>query len=202
MSSRIASVAAFVKRFSVVRPHAMFWGELDAYDHANNVQYMRWFESVRANWMAEVALAASTGGYNGRELLSAKSVGFILGSAACRYKVPVEWPDTLWFGTSAAAPLPGAGADRFTLHHAVYSVRHARIAAEGEVEVVVYDYRLKKRGALPPSAAAGIAAVEAAGAQRTDAEVAALEALSAGLHKASGVDTALRLGALPNAARA
>lgn len=58
------------------------WGTMDAFQHVNNVQYIRWFETVRVVHMTDMALTAKK-----RDFLSASGVGPILKDVYCLFKV-------------------------------------------------------------------------------------------------------------------
>ena len=112
------------------------WGEMDAFQHVNNVHYFRYFESSRVRYIEEI------GGF---ESLRKTGVGGILAKADCRYKFPLTYPDTILVGTKLIEIMD----DRFLLKHRIWSKRHKVIAAEGDALVVAYDYKKKEKTPLP-----------------------------------------------------
>jgi acyl-CoA thioester hydrolase len=124
------------------------WGEMDAMRHVNNIVYFRWFESARIAYFERVALP----GFADQSPVSA-----ILASAACRYRAPVEYPDTVEVGGGVAA-LEEHG---FVMHYAVWSRKLERVAAEGEGRVVAYDYSARRKVALAPELRQRIVEIEA-----------------------------------------
>jgi acyl-CoA thioester hydrolase len=50
--------------------------------------------------------------------------------------------------------------DRFFMKYAVLSEKHRKIAAEGEAEIVAYDYRNLVKAEIPEAVAVRIAEVE------------------------------------------
>lgn len=123
------------------------WGEMDAFGHVNNVVYFRYFETARIAYMRAL----------GEEFAQNSGVGPILASIGCRFKFPLTFPDTVRVG----ARVTELGADRFTTLHRIVSLRHGRIAAEGEGVVVTYDYATGKKAPMPDALRRAIEALEA-----------------------------------------
>ena len=133
--------------FPVVITIPVAWGEMDSFQHVNNVVYFRYFESARIAYFSRLNYA---------EILDDLGVGPILASISCRFKFPLTYPDTVWSGCRVTH----IGDDRFTVHHVVYSQTHSRIAAEGDGVIVAYDYRALKKAALPDEMRRRIEALE------------------------------------------
>ena len=133
--------------YPVVIEIPVAWGEMDAFQHVNNIVYFRYFESGRIAYFERAAWTASerTGG-----------IGPILASVACRFKFPLTFPDRVLVGTRVDT----IEDDRFTMHHRVVSTRHQRVAAEGEGVVVAYNYLANCKAQLPATVRAQIAALE------------------------------------------
>lgn len=112
------------------------WGEMDAFEHVNNVVYFRYFESARIAYFEELRLL---------DFMKENGIGPILKSTRCNFKLPLTYPDTLEVGAKVAT----IKADGFAMAYAVASHRHRRIAAEGEGVLVAYDYRKKSKALLP-----------------------------------------------------
>jgi acyl-CoA thioester hydrolase len=124
--------------YPVVVEFPVAWGEMDAFQHVNNVAYIRYFENSR------IAFSLKTGMHEYRERTG---IGPILKSVTCRYKFPLTYPDTVSVGSRIA----GIEDDRLIMLHVVVSHRHQKIAAEGEDIIVMYDYREGKKTAIPDS---------------------------------------------------
>jgi acyl-CoA thioester hydrolase len=124
------------------------WGEMDAFQHVNNIVYLRYAESARIAYLERAGLG---------DTLQTTGIGPILASIQCRYKFPLTYPDTARIGTRAGE----VGADRFTMHFRIVSTRHGRIAAEGDSVIVSYDYRAGSKVPLPAAMRAAIATLEA-----------------------------------------
>jgi acyl-CoA thioester hydrolase len=122
--------------YPVVVEFPVAWGEMDAFQHVNNVVYFRYFENARIVYSEKLGL------HSYREQTG---IGPILGSISCRYKLPLTYPDTV----SVGAKITGIEEDRFTMKHVVVSHRRRMIAAEGDGVIVVYNYREGKKTAMP-----------------------------------------------------
>lgn len=133
--------------FPVVISLPVVWGEMDAFNHVNNIVYFRYFESARIAYFERLLLL---------EYQRAHGIGPILGQIGCRFKFPLTYPDTVRVGVRVTE----IGADRFVMEHVVVSERHGREAARGEGVAVSYDYAAGRKTALPPEIVARIRALE------------------------------------------
>ncbi|NOX62259.1 MAG: acyl-CoA thioesterase [Chloroflexi bacterium] len=123
------------------------WGEMDAFQHVNNVVYFRYFESARLKYFERTSMLQE---------MEETGVGPILHSIGCRFRFPLTYPDRIQVGVRVLT----LGEDRLTLHHRVVSERHQRIAAEGEGIVVMYDYRNNRKARLSLTLRSAIAELE------------------------------------------
>lgn len=136
-----------LKDFPVVIEIPIAWGEMDALQHVNNMVYFRYFESARVVYLEKIDFLG---------LDSTAGIGPILAATRCRYKIPLTYPDRIRVGARAAR----VEVDRFFMKYIVVSDRHGKIAAEGEAEIVAYDYRKLVKAEIPEKVAARIAEVE------------------------------------------
>ncbi len=104
------------------------WGDMDAFGHVNNVQYIRWFESARIEYFLNLQLKA---------FVSNESVGPILAHIEADYRLPIQFPDTVL----AATHISHIGNKSFTMEYMVHSVKQDKIAATGKGIIVMVDYR-------------------------------------------------------------
>ena len=123
------------------------WGEMDAFQHVNNIIYLRYAESARIACLERAGLG---------DTLQTTGIGPILASIQCRYKFPLTYPDTVRVGVRVSE----IGVDRFTMVYRIVSARHQRIAAEGDSVIVSYDYRLGSKVPLPETMRTAIEAME------------------------------------------
>lgn len=128
---------AGLEGFPVVVTCPVQWGEMDAYQHVNNVVYFRWFETGRAAYFDRAGLWTLGSAPNG--------VAPIFHSVSCRYRLPLTYPDDVDIGVRVKE----VKEDRFVVEHAVFSRRHDRVAAEGEGVVVSFDYKKQAKAPLP-----------------------------------------------------
>ncbi len=124
------------------------WGEMDSFQHVNNIVYLRYFESARIAYFEQLKLM---------EFMNQTGIGPILASVQCKFRIPLTYPDTVSVGTRISK----VEQDRFTMEYYVVSQQHQKIAAEGEGIVVSFNYRENKKTPLPEKVKQRIAALEA-----------------------------------------
>jgi len=125
-----------LKDYPVMVDVVVRWGDMDALDHVNHTLYLQYFETARVEYLVRLGLEAPGPKW--------QEYGLILASVACRYKVPVTYPDTLAIGARVAA----LGEDRVLMEHAAFSHKLGKVAAEGDAMVVSYDYVAGRRTSL------------------------------------------------------
>lgn len=133
--------------YPVVIEIPVAWGEMDSFQHVNNIVYFRYFESARILYSERLGL---------HKLKDDTGIGPILGSTSCKYKFPLTYPDIV----SVGAKITGIEDDRFSMKYVVKSHRHNRIAAEGDGVVVMYNYIEGKKTAIPEEIRRRIAKLE------------------------------------------
>jgi acyl-CoA thioester hydrolase len=112
------------------------WGEMDAFQHVNNIVYFRYFESARISYFEKLDYM---------KFLEESGVGPILASTQCSFKIPLTYPDRVTVG----AKVESIGAERFTMKYVVVSHSHKKIAALGEGVIVSFNYRENKKAKIP-----------------------------------------------------
>jgi acyl-CoA thioester hydrolase len=122
--------------FHVVIEVPIAWGEMDSFGHVNNIVYFRWFESARIKYFDVVGF---------REAAANSDVGPILASTHCRFRKPLEYPDTVLVG----ARVVELSDDRFAMEYRLVSTGLNALAAEGGGVVVAFDYRRSAKVPLP-----------------------------------------------------
>jgi len=123
------------------------WGEMDAFQHVNNVAYFRYFESARIAYFDAIRMMG---------VMETTGVGPILAETRCRYRIPLTFPDTLAVGARVKSLLPKG----FMMEYAVASRRHAKLAAEGDGRIVTIDYTGGGKAPLPDAVRDSILALE------------------------------------------
>lgn len=134
--------------FPVVTEIPVAWGEMDAFQHVNNIIYFRYFESGRIAYFERAGLMQE---------MAESGIGPILASASCKFKFPLTYPDRVLVGTRVGE----IGTDRFVMYYRIVSTRHDRVSAEGDGVIVSYDYRMKQKTELPAAVRNRIEAMEA-----------------------------------------
>lgn len=125
-----------LKDFPVVVEFPVAWGEMDAFQHVNNIVYFRYFESARIAYFDRMKLD---------KVMKKTNIGVILASTHCRFRIPLTHPDTVSIGTKVTE----LKEDRFTMKYSIVSHRFRKIAAEGEGVLVAFDYKENKKAILP-----------------------------------------------------
>ena len=142
-----ASAEELLAGYPVILPVPMAWGEMDAFQHLNNVVYFRYFESARLAYFEQVGFL---------EEMERSGVGPILATTNCRFRIPLTYPDRIHVGATAR----GLKEDRFTMCYQIVSEAHEKTAADGEGLVVAFDYHEKKKAPLPETIRAAIDELE------------------------------------------
>ncbi|KAI0050981.1 hypothetical protein FA95DRAFT_1555024 [Auriscalpium vulgare] len=129
------------------------WGDHDAFQHVNNVRYVRFIESGRMQWIT--AVGRDLGGeQRAQDMINAKGISFILKSIDVKFRRPVRFPDTLLIGhkptlhhssshatsTHATSSHPPLARTQFYLHATAYSYAQQAIVADSTSVITWYDY--------------------------------------------------------------
>ncbi|WP_163515318.1 acyl-CoA thioesterase [Gelidibacter japonicus] len=116
------------------------WGEMDAYQHVNNVNYVRWGETARVDYFRAMGFIINQ---DPKKMLYAPILGF----QSVKYIAPVVYPDTIIIGTKTDAIKD----DRFVLKSYFFSNQQNRLVAIQTHEVVIVDYNKQQKIAIPQS---------------------------------------------------
>jgi acyl-CoA thioester hydrolase len=133
--------------YPVVVDCPVAWGEMDSFQHVNNVVFFRYFENARIVYSQRLGL---------HDMRERTGIGPILGATSCRYKFPLTYPDTVSIG----AKIIEVQEDRFTMKYVVVSHKHLKVAAEGDGVIVMYDYRRSQKTTIPDEIRKKIASME------------------------------------------
>ena len=125
-----------LNEYPVVIELPVAWGEMDAFQHVNNIVYFRYFESARLAYFHKT-------GYN--DYMRDTGRGPILASTKCKFLFPLTYPDRV----SVGARVLTLNEDRFLMEYCVASHNLGKPAAVGEGLVVSYDYRENRKIPLP-----------------------------------------------------
>ncbi|WP_201589338.1 acyl-CoA thioesterase [Psychrobacter sp. Pi2-51] len=108
--------------YPVIHHQPIHWGEMDAFNHLNNVVYYRYAESAR------IAYLQTLGMFDG-------SMVTVLAQSSCQYLRPVTYPDTLLLGVRCQR----LGNTSITIEYRYYSTAQLAIVATAEAVVVRLD---------------------------------------------------------------
>jgi acyl-CoA thioester hydrolase len=143
----MADINALLAGYPVVVEQAVVWGDMDAYEHVNNVVYFRYFENARLEYFRRM---------DWFRYEDETSIGPILAATQARFRKPLTYPDTILI----AARVPEVGRDRLTIQHRIVSRGQGALTTEGEGTIVAYDYRKKAKVSVPDELRRRIAALE------------------------------------------
>lgn len=133
--------------FPVVVEIDVAWGEMDAYQHVNNVVYFRYFENARLPWLDKIGWM---------RIREERGLGPIIASTSARYRRPLSYPDRIAVGVRVKE----MQYDRVTIEYRLVSAKWNAIAADGEAVVVSYDYTGNKKCPVPEEVKAAIATLQ------------------------------------------
>lgn len=125
-----------IEGYPVVIKFPVQWGEMDAFQHVNNVSYFRYFENARLAYFEKFDIIG---------FMTRKGVGPILAATSCRFKTPLTYPDTVLVATKVTT----IKEDRFMMDYRVVSTKNQKVAAEADCVIVTFDYRENKKVPVP-----------------------------------------------------
>ena len=121
------------------------WGEMDAFNHVNNVVYIRWCETARIELFRNIW---GDKGINMKEILEGSGVGPILANFNINYKIPISYPDNVIIKTRVAH----IGNSSFNVEHQVFTEKMGNsVVAEASSVVVMLNYKTGEKFILDSS---------------------------------------------------
>ncbi len=130
------AVARLLDEYPIVVTTMVGWGDMDANHHVNNVMYFRYVEHARLHYFRILGFSRSQ---------HETGIGPILAWADCRFRRPLEYPDTVSIGIR----IRDVESDRFTMDSIIVSHKLEDVAAVGQQKLVSYDYRANHKAPLP-----------------------------------------------------
>jgi acyl-CoA thioester hydrolase len=122
--------------YPVIIDQVVDWGDMDSFQHVNNVVYIRYFENARVAYFERMGWKA---------YLAETGIGPILATVHARFRRAVTYPDTLLVGVRVAS----MSADRYTMDYRVVSTQQNELVTTGETVVVTFDYRAGTKTDIP-----------------------------------------------------
>jgi len=114
----------------------VLWGDMDASQHVNNVNYLRWVEAARVAFFRSL---------NEGNLKDECNIGPILAWQECKYIKPVTYPDSVIVGIKKVETLE----DRIITEVKIFSKKDDQLVAISKQSTVAYDFQLKQKAPLP-----------------------------------------------------
>ena len=139
---------AALGRYPVSVAIPVAWGEMDAFQHVNNVSYVRWLETGRIAYFGKIGFL---------ERMKREGIGPILAKLVIEYRRPVVFPDTVRVDVTTTR----IGRSSFTLGYRVWSEAQDAEVLTAEDVIVVMDYRASKTAPVDEALRAAIHALEA-----------------------------------------
>jgi acyl-CoA thioester hydrolase len=125
-----------LKDFTFVVDLNIEWGDMDALQHVNNIEYFKYFQVARIAYFEKI---------DSESVMGKTRISSILASTQCKFIYPLAYPDSISVGVRVDAM-----ADQyFTMQYAVVSHKHQRLAAIGDAKVVMFDYANNKKVSIP-----------------------------------------------------
>jgi len=122
------------------------WGDLDLFEHVNNVAYFRYFQAARIAYFDKIGLMQMHRGTN---------VGPILHSTSARFVKELKYPDEVIIGAAVSSMKTSS----FVLDYQVESISTG-IVAEGSSVNMVFDFNTKQKVPIPEELRAVICKLE------------------------------------------
>ncbi|WAI88967.1 acyl-CoA thioesterase [Psychrobacter sp. SC65A.3] len=111
--------------YPIIHQQPIHWGEMDAFNHLNNVVYYRYAESARIGYLQALGM------FDGNMVT-------VLAQSSCQYLRPVIFPDILLLGVRCQR----LGTTSIVIEYSYYSTAQAAIVATAEAVIV----RLESNG--------------------------------------------------------
>ena len=121
------------------------WGDMDAFGHVNNVQYMRYFETARVKYFDNMMIGDD----------SKSPVKPVLASLTANFKAPVVYPDTL----TVKIGVTKMGNSSMNMCCEMYN-QNGNLVLEAFCTIVSFDFVLQKPVGIPDKVRAYIEMLE------------------------------------------
>lgn len=126
----------FLDEFSFVIDMDVDWGDMDALQHVNNVEYFKYFQKARIAYFEK---------NNSDNLFTESRISTILASTQCKFIYPLIYPDSI----SVGARVDAIADEYFTMKYAVISSNNQKLVAIGDAKVVMFDYEKNSKTPIP-----------------------------------------------------
>lgn len=114
--------------FPVIHPQPIHWGEMDAFNHLNNVVFYRYAETARIAYLFALKM------FDGDMVT-------VLAESSCKYLRPVTYPDTLLIGIRCRH----LGTTSIVMEYSYFSTAQQAIVATADAVIVRLDNSATKK---------------------------------------------------------
>ena len=111
-----------LSHYPIIHHQPIHWGEMDAFNHLNNVVYYRYAESARIGYLQALGM------FDG-------SMVTVLAQSSCQYLRAVTYPDTLLLGVRCQR----LGNTSIVIEYSYYSCAQEMIVATADAVIVRLD---------------------------------------------------------------
>ena len=123
------------KNWPITTEISLQWGDMDAFNHVNNVIYIRWCETSRIELFRKIWLNK---GLQMQEILEGDGVGPILANFNINYRLPLVYPDIVYIDTRISY----VGNSSFKVEHSLKSKNNGNeIIADADSVIVLFNYK-------------------------------------------------------------
>ncbi|MHA1215515.1 MAG: acyl-CoA thioesterase [Candidatus Hodarchaeales archaeon] len=112
------------------------WGDMDAFNHVNNIIFFKYFESVRIKYFEKIGLA---------DFMKKTGIGPILVNTSCNFLKPIYYPDTVLVATRVISIRNTS----FEMDYLLFSKKTNKLSATGKAVLVIFDYNDKNKVKIP-----------------------------------------------------
>ena len=111
------------------------WGDMDAFNHVNNAQYLRYLEEARVQWLASLPGVSMT-----------DRITPVLVASQVNYRQPIVWPNEIAIELS----IDKLGSSSLTMGHRMLSSTDGSVLySDGSVVMAWIDTQTGKSVPLP-----------------------------------------------------
>lgn len=119
------------------------WGDMDAFNHVNNAQYLRYLEEARVQWLASIS-----------GISLSDRISPVLVASNVNYRQPIEWPNEI----AVELFIEKLGNSSLTMgHRMVSSLDSTVLYSDGNVVMVWIDRETGKSVPIPQAVRVAIA---------------------------------------------
>jgi len=131
MSDRPGLASGLIARVVI----SVRWGDMDAFNHVNNAQYLRYLEEARVQWLASIPGMSISG-----------PISPVLVASNVNYRRAIEWPNEI----AVELFIEKVGGSSVTMGHRMLSAVDSTVLySDGNVVMVWIDTQTGKSVPVP-----------------------------------------------------